>query len=540
MRCAFLIVIAAVTAAAASAAVQGAQTTPDAVLDLATRDGVAAVQGTWRYADVAIVPAKHRAPDAEGQPTGAPVDTFDITPHAGGADFDDAAWPMVDPTQLAKRRGNGRLSFGWYRIAITIPARIGDFDPSGAEVVFVTALDDYAEVWVDGELPRALGQSGGSVVAGWNAPNRVTVVRRARPGQTIQLAVFGANGPLSDPPANFVWMREAKLLIFRDGPVGPEAVVPREVNVQVERLDPALDAIVPANPKVHQLAVGFTFTEGPVWDREAGVLLFSDPNENRIYRYDPRGQGALAVFRERSGYEGADIAEYRQPGSNGLAFDREGRLTIDEHGRRRVSRIEADGSVAVLAERFEGKRLNSPNDLVYRSDGTLFFTDPFFGLPKLGDDPRRELDFTGVFALANGTLHLVTKELSGPNGIALSPDERFLYVGNWDDHRKVVLRYALAADGTASDGQVFFDMTSAKGEDAIDGVKVDRNGNVYVSGPGGLWILSPEGKHLGTIRTARHVHNMAWGDEDGKSLYLCAREGLYRMRLSVAGAGTED
>jgi gluconolactonase len=539
MRRALVFAIAALAvAAAARAESPGAE--PDATIDLTTREGVAAVRGTWRYADVEIIPAQHRAPDAEGQPTGAPVGTYDIRPHAGGADFDDSSWPAIEPTTLAKRRGNGRVSFNWYRITVTIPERIGAFDPRGAQVVFDTALDDYAEVWVDGELPRALGQSGGSVVAGWNAPNRVVVSRRAEPGQKIQLAVFGANGPLSDPPANFIWMREAKLLFFRDGPIGPETVPPREVNVTVERFDPALDAIVPANPKVHQLAVGFEFTEGPVWDRARGVLLFSDPNANRIYQYDPRGTGALSVFREKSGYDGADIAEYRQPGSNGLAFDRDGRLTIDEHGRRRVVRVEKDGSVTVVADRFEGKRLNSPNDLVYRSDGTLFFTDPVFGLPKFATDPRRELDLMGVFAVKDGALRLVTKELSGPNGIALSPDERTLYVGNWDDHRKIVMRYSVAADGSVSDGHVFFDMTATPGEDAIDGIEVDERGHLYVSGPGGLWVLSPEGKHLGTIHTPRHAHNFAWGDADRKSLYLCAREGLYRMRLGIAGAAAPE
>lgn len=504
---------------------------PDAVIDLSTQEGVALVRGTWRWTDAAPVRVAHRAPDAEGQPTGAAVETWDLEPRAGGIAFDDSQWTRVEPNGLSERRGNGRLSFGWYRIAITVPERVGSFDPNGARIVFQTTVDDYAEVWVDGELAHASGH----VIAGWNEPNRVEIARRARPGQKIQLAVFAANGPLSDAPANFVWMREAKLLFHRDGPREPKAVEPVELHVEIERKHPALDAIVPANPKVHRLAEGFQFTEGPAWDRARGVLLFSDPNANRIYEYDPRGAGALRVFREQSGYEGTDIAEYRQPGSNGLSFDREGRLTIAEHGRRRVAQLEPGGRVAVLADRFEGKRLNSPNDLVYRSDGALFFTDPFFGLPKLGDDPRRELEVTGVFALVDGTLRLLSGDLSGPNGIALSPDERFLYAGNWDERRKVVMRWALAADGSVSDGRVFADLTSASGEDAIDGVKVDEQGNVYVSGPGGIWILGPDGTHLGTIRTALHVHNFAWGDADGRSLYLCARSGLLRVRLGVAG-----
>jgi len=202
-----------------------------------------------------------------------------------------------------------------------------------------------------------------------------------------------------------------------------------------------------------------------------------------------------------------------------------------------VIRIEKDGTETVLADRFEGRRLNSPNDLVYRSDGALFFTDPFFGLPKFGDDPRKELPFTGVFSLRDGKLQLLDQSLTGPNGIAFSPDEKYLYVGNWDDNRKVVMRYEVRPDATVANGRVFFDMTSAPGEDAIDGIKVDQQGNLFVSGPGGLWVISPAGKHLGAIFAPKHPHNMAWGDDDGKTLYLCARSGLYRMRLGFPGAG---
>ena len=240
--------------------------------------------------------------------------------------------------------------------------------------------------------------------------------------------------------------------------------------------------------------------------------------------------GRHTVFRTPSGYSGTDIAEYKQPGSNGLAFDAEGRLTINEHGNRRVSRLEPDGQVTVLADRYEGKRLNSPNDLVYRSDGALFFTDPPFGLPKVFDDPRKELPYSGVYALMHGQLRLLSNDLRGPNGIAFSPDEKTLYVGNWDEKRKVVMAYDVAADATLSNGRVFIDITTAVGEDAIDGVKVDRRGNVFVSGPGGLWVLSNAGKHLGTLVLPRHVHNMAWGP-DG-AMYLTSRDRLYRIALA--------
>lgn len=505
---------------------------PAAVIDLATHEGVRLVKGEWRYSDTRIIEVDFKTSGADGQPTGRPTRTYDYIPHAGGSDFDDSKWEAVDPTTLNKRRGAGRLSFNWYRIKVTIPDRIGQFDPRGSTVVFETSVDDYAEVWVDGELPRFLGQSGGSVVKGWNAPNRLIVGRDIRPGQKIQLAVFGINGPISNPPTNFIWMRYAKLE-FYDGDRGPFPVTPHEVNVEVIRLDPALDTIVPPNPKIFKLAEGFQFTEGPVWVPEGGYLLFSDPNNNTIYKYTPNGE--LSVFREKSGYTGADIAEYGQPGSNGLALDPQGRLTINEHGNRRVTRLEKDGRLTVLAERYEGKRLNSPNDLVYRSDGTLYFTDPPFGLPKFFEDPRKELPHSGVFSLHNGTVRLISTDLNGPNGIAFSPDEKYLYVGNWDEKKKVVMRYEVNMDGTLSKGRVFFDMTGAPGEDAIDGVKVDQQGNLYVSGPGGLWVISPAGKHLGTIIPPRHPHNFAWGDEDGKTLYLTARSALYRMRLNIPG-----
>jgi gluconolactonase len=311
------------------------------------------------------------------------------------------------------------------------------------------------------------------------------------------------------------------------------AITPSEVNVEVLHLDPAMDAIVGPNPKIFKLAEGFQFTEGPIWMRDGRYLVFSDPNANTQYKYTSDGQ--LSVYRHPSGYSGADIAEYGQPGSNGLTLDPQGRLTINEHGNRRVARLEKDGSLTVLADSYEGKRLNSPNDLVYRSDGTLYFTDPPFGLPKFFDDPRKELPFSGIFSLYKGKVQLISTDLKGPNGIAFSPDEKYLYVTNWDEKKKVVIRYEANADGTLSNGKVFFDMTSAPGEDALDGMKVDQQGNLYVTGPGGLWVLSAEGKHLGTIIPPKEPHNIAWGDDDGKTLYICALNGLYRMRLNIAG-----
>jgi gluconolactonase len=505
---------------------------PDIVIDLATTEGVQLVHGTWRYSDTRIVETEFTAPGEDGQPSQKPVKTYDYKPHAGGADYDDSSWQSIAPTTLSQRRANGRLCFNWYRITITVPQRIGDFDPTGSTAAFETSIDDYAEIWVDGELARGIGQQGGSMVAGWNATNRLIVGRRLKPGQKIHLAIFGINGPLSNPPTNYIYMRFARLEFYK-GVAAPVAVTPQEVNVEVLRVDPGIDAIVPTNPKVYKLAEGFLFTEGPIWVPQGKYLLFSDPNFNTIYKYSDAS--GLSVFLTPSRYSGSDIGEYGQPGSNGLTLDSQGRLTINQHGNRRVVRLDDGEQFTVIADRFEGKRLNSPNDLVYRSDGTLYFTDPPFGLPKFFDDSRKELPFSGVYAVKDGTVQLVSKELAGPNGLAFSPDEKYLYVTNWDEKRKVILRYQVHPDGSLAEGMLFFDMTGAPGEDALDGMKVDVEGNLYVSGPGGLWIISPQGKHLGTIVTPRHPHNLTWGDDDGRTLYMTAQNELYRMRLNIPG-----
>ena len=520
-------------AAATVAWAQSPTAEPAASVDLASDAGTALVHGVWRYADAKVIEAKFRAPDADGQPTGAEVITNDIVPHAGVTDFDDSKWEVIAPTSLSARRGNGLVSFNWYRIAITVPSQIGAFDPKGSTVWFETRMDDYAEVWVDGELGRAFGQQGGSVVAGWNAPNRLLIGRNLKPGQRIQLAIFGMNGPISDSPTNYIFVREAKLEFFR-GSEAPVAVGPYEVNVRVERSDPAINAIVPPNAKLFKVAEGFLFTEGPVWVRDRDLLLFSDPNHNTIYQYTQSGK--LSVFRDKSGYDAADIADYLQPGSNGLTLDQQGRLTIDEQGRHRVTRLERDGTLTVLADSYEGKRLNSPNDLVYKSDGSLYFTDPPFGLPKFFDDPRKELPYSGVFRWKDGRLQLLTAELKGPNGIVFSPDEKYLYVSNWDPAAKTVTRYPVRRDGTIGRGEILIDLTpQIPGEEALDGMKADIKGNLYLSAPGGVWIFDPSGKHLGTVTAPHPVHNFAWGGRDGRTLYLCARSALYRIDLLIPG-----
>jgi gluconolactonase len=527
------LILANVQATRADSAPAAAEAQAIAVIDLATAAGAASVTAEWRYHDVDIVTAQFSGAGADQQPSGPSQATFDYVPHAGRAQFDDSKWAVIAPESLSERRGHGRLSFNWYRLQLRVPAQIGGVEADAASLYFATRLDDYAEVWVDGELARPFGGSGASVIAGWNAVNRVLLTRHAKAGQQIHVAIFGINGPISDTPSNYIYVREAQLEVRAALP-GPAAVPVQEVNVEVERTDAALDAIVPRNAKLFKLAEGFEFTEGPVWSRRGGYLLFSDPNHNAIYKY--QDDTGLSVFKEKSGYDGQDIADYGQPGSNGLTFDPQGRLVINEHGRHRVSRMEANGTLTVLADRYRGKRLNSPNDLVVKSDGAVYFTDPPFGLPKFFDDPRKQLKFSGVFRIKDGRLDLLTRDFTGPNGLAFSPDEKYFYLDNWDAAHKLIKRYPVKGDGSLGEGVVFADLTQrVPGEEALDGLKVDKLGHVFVSVAGEIWIFGDTGKQLGIVRAPKPVHNFAWGGTDGKTLYLTARSTLYRLPLLVEG-----
>ena len=311
---------------------------------------------------------------------------------------------------------------------------------------------------------------------------------------------------------------------------------------EIVRLDPKLDEIVSADAKVEKLAGSLSFAEGPVWVRQGGYLLFSDIPANAINKWTPDGKVSVAV--KPSGFTGADPAAVgseinngkdvvRLIGSNGLTLDRQGRIVLAAHGDRAIVRIEKNVQRTVLADRYEGKRLNSPNDLVYKADGALYFTDPAFGLPKRDDDSKKELPFDGVYLLKDGKLQLLDKTFAAPNGIALSPGEKYLYVD--DSVKKLIMRYEVQMNDTIAKGQTFIDMSADQAPGVPDGMKVDQKGNVYCTGPGGLWIMSPEGKHLGTVKAPEAPANLAFGDSDGKSLYLTARTGLYRIRLKIAG-----
>jgi gluconolactonase len=323
---------------------------------------------------------------------------------------------------------------------------------------------------------------------------------------------------------------------------------PLPLPLKVERLDPALNTIVPTQVVFEKVATGpgFKWTEGPIWI-PAGYLLFAEIPSNSIRKWMP-GAG-VSVFMQPSGYKGATPYTGPEPGSNGMTLDRQGRLTVAGHAQRdvwRLERLDPKAQATLLADTYQGKRLNSPNDLVYKSDGTLYFTDPPYGLPKQDSDPAKQLDFNGVYRLpgalsqkpgappARAQLQLLIKDMTRPNGICFSPDEKYLYVNN-SEPKKYWMRYTVQADGSLTGGKVLFDATSDTRLGSPDGMKVDAKGNIYSAGPGGVWIFSPEGKHLGTLDIPERVGNVAWGGADHKTLYIAASTSIYRISLKIPG-----
>ena len=291
---------------------------------------------------------------------------------------------------------------------------------------------------------------------------------------------------------------------------------------RIERLDPRIDAILPPDAAMEKVADGMDWTEGPVWSANDGSVLFSDVPRNGIFRW--KDAAGVTLFLDKSGYTGSAPFTGREPGSNGLAFDREGRLVFCQHGNRRIVRRETDGRITVLADRYQGKRLNSPNDLVFRSNGDLYFTDPPFGLAGAFTDPAKEVPFQGVYRLQpDGTLTAVVTDVRAPNGIGFSPDERTLYVSNADNTRPIWMAYVVRDDGTLGAGRQFADARAwvRDGEGVPDGLKVDRRGHVFGAGPGGIHIFTPDGTRLGRLETGVKTGNLNWGD-DGSVLYIAA------------------
>ncbi len=301
----------------------------------------------------------------------------------------------------------------------------------------------------------------------------------------------------------------------------------------IVRLDPELDSLVPQSAAIEKLAGGFKFAEGPLWFPE-GHLWFSDVVGNVVRQWSPAG---VTEILRPGGYDGTDAPAGAFIGPNGMIADRDGAVLLCQHGNRRIVRIAKDRGIATLIDRYQGKKLNSPNDLVYKSDGSLYFTDPPYGLVGQDQDPKKELSFNGVYRLAKGKLQVVVRDLSRPNGIAFSPDEKYLYVANSDPKRKVWMRYEVQEDGGVANGKVFFDATSVTEDGLPDGMKVDAKGNLYCAGPAGIWVFSPAGKHLGTIKPGETPANCNWGD-DGTTLYITAVTGLYRIKLPVHGPKT--
>ncbi len=319
------------------------------------------------------------------------------------------------------------------------------------------------------------------------------------------------------------------------------------VSQQIQKLDPSIDQIVPPKATLEKVATGFDkWTEGPVWTLD-GTLLFAEIPSNSILQWIP-GRSAT-VFMHPSGYKGSAPFKGDEPGSNGMTLDSSGRVTVAGHAGRTVWRLESlnpQAQVTVLADSYKGKKLNSPNDLVYKSDGSLYFTDPPYGLPTQSDnDPLKELDVNGVYRIPGARrqkpgvppdrdkLQLVIKDLPRPNGLAFSPDEKFLYVA--DSERKVWMRYEVQPDGSVTDGTVLLDCSSDSANGVPDGFRVDGQGNIYAAGPGGVWIISPQGKHLGTVKVPEVVSNVAWGDKNRKTLYITASTSIYRIKLNIPG-----
>jgi gluconolactonase len=321
----------------------------------------------------------------------------------------------------------------------------------------------------------------------------------------------------------------------------------------VERVDPALDALLDATAQVEFLGEGYIWSEGPVWVPQGGFLLFSDVPNNVVHKYKD-GEG-VTEFLKPSGYTGSARPGGRtaqggvdEIGSNGLTLDADGRLILCQHGDRCVARLDADltagkpqSKFTVLADRWDGKRFDSPNDVVVHSSGAIYFTDPPYGLEKGGDPATREIDFRGVYRVApDGKVTLVTKVMTKPNGLAFSPDEKILYIGQSDGAAPLLRAFPVMDDGSLGEPTVFFDATSEarKGKPgAPDGFKVDVHGNVFTTGPGGVLVVTPEGKHLGTISTGDLMANVAFGDADGSTLYIAANTRLCRIKTKTKGVG---
>lgn len=305
---------------------------------------------------------------------------------------------------------------------------------------------------------------------------------------------------------------------------------------RIERFDPAFDKLVAADANIEKLADGVTWAEGPVWFD--GGIVFSDVPKNVIYRWQ-EGWDNKRVFLRPSGQTTA-APGFREPGSNGLTVDRQGRLLLCQCGERRIGRWEPEHGYASIAERYDGKRFNTPNDLAVARNGAIYFTDPPYGFEKGTDSPLRETPWHGVYRVAtDGTVTLLTKSINYPNGIAFSPDEKTLYIGSTENGHAHIEAFDVQADGTLANERLFFDAQPMSRPDlpgSCDGMKVDHDGNVWTSGPGGILVITPAGKLIGRLDTGVPTANCNWGD-DGGTLYITANHWLLRVKTLTKGNG---
>lgn len=301
----------------------------------------------------------------------------------------------------------------------------------------------------------------------------------------------------------------------------------------IERIDPAINELIPKNAKIEVLAEGFTWSEGPLWIEDGQYLLFSDIPPNRIMKWSEKD--GLSLYLTPSGYT-SEVERGGEVGSNALILDKNNSLVLCQHGDRRMARMTTPISnpqpnFETIVDKYEGKRFNSPNDAVYDSQGNLYFTDPPYGLEKQMNDPTKEIDFQGVYRYSNdGQLSLISDKITRPNGLGLSPDEKILYVGSSDPKKAIWMAFELNEDGTVANERLFYDATGSEGKGLPDGLKVDKKGNIWATAQGGVWIFNSAGKVLGKIKTGEATSNCAF-NTDQSVLYMTCDDYLMRIKL---------